>query len=297
VHPAKDERLLEEKKMKDALVLVTGHAEDDVRLGFTDKLAATFDADVDIVLANELPPPSVTSAMPLAVATQPAGLADAAAHDAAIKTGAKYEAHLRERVSKRKGRVRLTRLDETAGGLATHVSRLASTRDVFVCSLPGREHEHELAGTIMDRVLTDSGRSVIGLPRGWKDSQPVHHVTVAWNGSRESVRAITEAMPLLQRAMSVAVLLVDQLRRAGDETRPGADILLHLQRHGVEAKVVHISKEEMKTADAILTECKRLGADMLVMGAQAEGGVLQWFKGSVSRDVVARTEIPVLLAH
>jgi nucleotide-binding universal stress UspA family protein len=149
----------------------------------------------------------------------------------------------------------------------------------------------------MDRVLTDSGRSVIGLPRGWKDSQPVHHVTVAWNGSRESVRAITEAMPLLQRAMSVAVLLVDQLRRAGDETRPGADILLHLQRHGVEAKVVHISKEEMKTADAILTECKRLGADMLVMGAQAEGGVLQWFKGSVSRDVVARTEIPVLLAH
>lgn len=283
--------------MKDVLVLVSGHAEDDVRLGFADKLAATFDADVDIVLANELPPPSVTSAMPLAVATMPAGLKDTAAQEAARKVGAKYETHLRERVAKRKGRVRLTRLDETAGGLAAHVAKLASTRDVFVCSLPGREHEHELGGTIMDRVLTDSGRSVIGIPHGWKDSQPVHYVTVAWNGSRESARAVAEAMPLLRQAMAVAVLLVDQERRAGDESRPGADLLIHLQRHGVEAKVVHIAKEEMKTADAILTECKRLGADMLVMGAQAEGGVLQWFKGSVSRDVVARTEIPVLLAH
>lgn len=283
--------------MKDVLVLVTGHAEDDIRLGFADKLAATFDADVDIVLANELPPPSVASAMPLAVATVPSGQADTAAQEAARKAGAKYEAHLRERVSNRKGRVRLTRLDETAGGLATHVAKLASTRDAFVCSLPGREHEHELAGTIMDRVLTDSGRSVIGIPQGWKDSQPVHQVTIAWNGSRESVRAVTEAMPLLKQAQAVAVLLVDQTRRAGDDARPGADIMLHLQRHGVEAKVVHIAKEEMKTAEAILTESKRLGADMLVMGAQAEGGVLQWFKGSVSRDVVARTEIPVLLAH
>jgi len=283
--------------MKDILVLATGNAEDDVRLVYADKLSAAFDADVDIVLANELPSPSVTSAMPLATAAPPAGITDAAVREAALKAGTKYEAQIRKRVSAGNDRVTLMRVDDTAAGLATHVAKLARTRDIFVCTLPNREGDHDFAGTIMDRVLTESGRSVVGIPHGWRNAQPVRQMTIAWNGSRECVRAVTEAMPLLKQTQDVAVLLVDQLRRAGDESRPGADIMLHLRRHGVEAKLVRIAKEEMKTAEAILTECRRLGAEMLAMGAQAEGGVLQWLKGSVSRDVVARTEIPLLMAH
>lgn len=51
------------------------------------------------------------------------------------------------------------------------------------------------------------------------------------------------------------------------------------------------------TADAIIAEVNRLDADLLVMGAQAEGGLRQWFQSSVSRQVLADANIPLLIAN
>lgn len=252
--------------------------------------------DVDVVLANELPRPSAISALPMSVA-MPQPMVHPAEHNAAIRSGDERLRALETQFAARAKPVQIIRFDEFASVMGGAVAGAARTHNMFVCTLPGQERDFELSGTIMDRVLVEGGRGVIGVPAAYEGGHPIHNIAVAWNSSRESARADAEAIPLLTRAEAVVVLLVDQLRRAGTDTRPGDDVLLYLTRHGVKAKVARVAKETLKTSEAILAEAKRQNADLLVMGAQAEGGVLQWLRGSVSRDLVSKTFLPLLMAH
>ncbi len=56
-------------------------------------------------------------------------------------------------------------------------------------------------------------------PEHWNGTA-AEHIVVAWNARREARRAITDALPLLEAAQSVTVLLVDahkNARRCGKE--------------------------------------------------------------------------------
>ena len=68
-------------------------------------------------------------------------------------------------------------------------------------------------------------------------------VLVAWNASREATRAVNDAMPLLAAAEEVTVLAIDPREGPnGHGEVPGADISLHLARHGVKATINRSSR-------------------------------------------------------
>ena len=76
-----------------------------------------------------------------------------------------------------------------------------------------------------------------------ENSRPLDGVLVAWNASREATRAVNDAMPLLAVAEEVTVLAIDP--REGPNWHgqvPGADISLHLARHGVKATINRSSR-------------------------------------------------------
>ena len=282
--------------MKAILVLATGGEEDERRFAYADKIAQLFNADIDVILANALPPPSAISALPMSAA-MPQPVVDPAERDAAIRAGDEIQQKIHERFKGWSRTVNCLRVDEFASGLGKVAAATARTYDTCICTLPGRERDLELSGTILDAVLVGAGHCAIGIPASLDGGFPIRNITIAWNSSRESARSVVEAMPLLKQAESVTVLLVDQLRRAGTEKRPGDDVLQYLTRHGAKAKIARVAKEELKTSEAILAEAKRQNADLLVIGAQAEGGILQWLRGSVSRDLLAKTSLPLLMAH
>jgi nucleotide-binding universal stress UspA family protein len=123
-------------------------------------------------------------------------------------------------------------------------------------------------------------------------------VTVAWKNGRECSRAIAQAMPFLEKAREVFVLLVDQpVRRAGEEYREGDNVINHLDRHGIKATLVRVTSGKMDTSEAILLEATRMKANLLVMGAQTGGGLLKWFNSGISRGVISASAIPLLMAH
>ena len=72
---------------------------------------------------------------------------------------------------------------------------------------------------------------------------------------------------------------------------------MRLKHQEIEADLDIVSSEGLLTADAIIAEVRRLEADLLVLGAQAEGGIRQWFQNSVSRQVLADASIPLLIAN
>jgi nucleotide-binding universal stress UspA family protein len=121
---------------------------------------------------------------------------------------------------------------------------------------------------------------------------------IGWDGSREATRAINDAIPLLSNAESVTVLTVDATTGShahGDI--PGADIALHLARHGIKARTERAISAGIGPANTLLSRASDLQADLLVMGAYGLSRFRELLLGGVTRTVLETMTVPVLMAH
>jgi nucleotide-binding universal stress UspA family protein len=117
-------------------------------------------------------------------------------------------------------------------------------------------------------------------------------VMVAWKATRESARALSAAMPLLQSAQSVRVAL------DGDTTPLHRDLLLaHLHRHGIQATTHELSSSPSSAGEAILSMAADGGADLIVMGCYGHSRAREFVLGGASRTVLESMTVPVLMAH
>lgn len=158
---------------------------------------------------------------------------------------------------------------------------------------------------IVEDVLFSSGRPVLVIPyigtpgRGRSGGLDFgHNVMVAWDAGRESARAVNDAIPMLERARQVEVVAVNPdrgLRHHGDE--PGADIALHLSRHGINVDVKVVEARDMGTADTVLSRISDRGSDLLVMGGYGHGRMREIALGGVTRNILKHMTVPVLMSH
>jgi len=145
-----------------------------------------------------------------------------------------------------------------------------------------------------ERITLASGRPILVVPYAGQFEKIGRYVLVAWNGSREAARAVADAMPILASAEAVTVLMVDP--QAGVDL-PGADIALHLARHGVKAQVERTVSADVPIAEVLLSRAADLGADLLVMGAYGHSRVRELLLGGATRSILASMTIPVLMSH
>ncbi len=147
----------------------------------------------------------------------------------------------------------------------------------------------------IEALLFGSGRPILLVPAAGRYTAPGRHVLVAWNGSREAARAVADAMPVLQRAQHVTVLSADP---AGAARRvPGADIALHLARHGVKVATSTTYAGDIGIGDALLNRATDLGADMLVMGGYGHSRTREAIFGGATRHVLEHMTLPVFMSH
>jgi len=139
------------------------------------------------------------------------------------------------------------------------------------------------------------GRPVLVVPRYGTFRTLGEHVLVAWNGSREATRAVGDAMPLLERARRVTVLSIDPQDPAG--RRPGADIALHLARHGIKVEASDTPGTDITVGDVILSYAADRGVDLMVMGAYGHTRMREMLLGGVTRHLLQHMTVPVLMSH
>ena len=117
-------------------------------------------------------------------------------------------------------------------------------------------------------------------------------VLVAWDGGPEAAAALRAALPLLRIAGQIHVVTV----REKQSDFPATDALSYLSRHEVHAEL-HEVVASGSIADAIVETAKRLGAQMIVMGVFGHSRLRELLMGGVSRDLLDKSEVPLLLAH
>ena len=142
-----------------------------------------------------------------------------------------------------------------------------------------------------------SGRPTLIVPYAGRFETTGKRVLVAWSRTRESARAINDALPILERASHVTVLSINPRRGEDANDLPGADIALHLARHGVKAEAASTVAADIDVGNALLSRAADLGADLIVMGCYGHSRMRELILGGATREVLRHMTVPVLMSH
>ena len=93
-----------------------------------------------------------------------------------------------------------------------------------------------IARIALEMLGPGAGRPVLLVPEG-RNHLRGKAVVFAWKDSREARRALTDALPLLQRAEDVMVTVVHGPDETVEEQQL-ADVVANLKRHGVRARAL-----------------------------------------------------------
>lgn len=261
------------------------------RVAFAIAMAAEFDCHLTGLVTAIQPtiPPMIMGEVPgtLLESQRRASLeAAVTARDAfsaaSQKAGVAYEAHL---------------VETSEGTTPSTLAAYARVADLTILGQAEEDDPLAIRELLVESALFDSGRPVLVVPHSGHDSPRFGRAIVAWDGRREAARAVHDALPLLKRMDEIEVVVADDHAPAASAANPGADLALHLARHGLHVTAKIIGSRDVGVADAILSHGADYGADILVMGGYGHSRLRQFIMGGATRGILTSMTVPTLLSH
>jgi len=142
--------------------------------------------------------------------------------------------------------------------------------------------------TSIEALLFETGRPVLFVPYAGEPAQKIKKVMVAWNGTRESARAVFDAMPFIEEAEEVEVLTVDAPDTL-EQSSPmaGAEIAASIARHGVKVTAVPEHSAGVPVSAVIANRVADNGFDLVIMGAYSHARITEFLFGGVTRSILS----------
>jgi nucleotide-binding universal stress UspA family protein len=140
-----------------------------------------------------------------------------------------------------------------------------------------------------------AGRPILVAPDAHEHFD-LRRAVVGWKDTRETRRAIVDALPLLRAAEQVSVVEI-----ADPDDLPEARVRLDevvgwLGHHGVTAQAV-VSPAKGDDAGELKAIAREQGADLIVAGAYGHSRLREWAFGGVTRALLRNPPACLLLAH
>jgi nucleotide-binding universal stress UspA family protein len=284
--------------LRDLVVLLDGSARDEAKLASAVQLARRNDAHVTGLCPLELLLPADMAfalggypdlwALP-EFARQIEGQAKAKA--------AVIEANFRE-VLRREG-ISGDWVLEPGSLIPAVMHRVHATDLIIVGQTDPENPPPATARTLIEDILMTAGRPLLLIPYAGKFDTIGTNALVGWTPTRESARAVHDALPLLATSAKILVLTVET-PRAGSDTRelPTAEIAEHLARHQLDVSAARtVVSDGLSPADALLDYASDIGADLLVVGGYGHSRTREMIMGGVTRDLLQHMTLPVLMSH
>ncbi len=169
--------------------------------------------------------------------------------------------------------------------------------DVAVLGQHDPEQGERVPADLVERVVFESGRPVLVVPSVGHYAEVGRRVLVAWTGSRESARAVQDALPFMQGADEVRVVSFQEAAEgAAAGGAPPVSVVAHLRTHGIDAKYERMLVDERGILDPVLNRGADMNADLTVLGAYPARGLLGG-RSTTTRDILGTMTTPVLLSY
>jgi nucleotide-binding universal stress UspA family protein len=172
------------------------------------------------------------------------------------------------------------------------LTRWARSVDLLVLGQHDPEHLTELRSP--EDIILGCGLPVLVVPYVGVYDHVGENSLVAWNGSREAVRAAHDALNLLKTPGPVTILSVNP---SSEERQYEFHMHRLFAQHDLEPKIEHIVSKELSPAEAVLSRIADFSNDMLVMGAFSHSRLRQIILGGMTRDILNHMTVPVLMSH
>lgn len=180
------------------------------------------------------------------------------------------------------------------GGMSDQICELAQCTDIVVLGQYEREgaaEHHPLS--LAEAVAIDCGRPVLVVPAD-VDTREMRRALIAWDGGREAVRAVHDALPILRQSKAVVeIACIDE----GEPKGSLQSLIDHLERHRI-AVGGNVHLHAIDSAASALIDRLRTGHfGLLIMGAYGHPAWLEFLFGGTTSSALTNASVPVLVSR
>jgi nucleotide-binding universal stress UspA family protein len=186
---------------------------------------------------------------------------------------------------------------ESATHLMLHHARAA---DLVVVEQPDASVGAFDGLCLSEEVMLGAGRPVLVVPKSFAPAHVGERVLIGWNDSRESARALFDALPFLKQARIVHVVAgkpAPTIVLDAEPPSPTAEVTKTLERHGIGCTVIELDPAPSDMAAALHTTAQEHGCDLVVMGGYGHWRFSEFVFGGATRGMLREMTIPVLMSH
>lgn len=161
----------------------------------------------------------------------------------------------------------------------------------------GQKGEHvdligDLMGSNAERIVRQSVKPCLVTPAKYR---PIQKILAAYDGSGHASQALREAAELAKAAdMELAVLAIADRENREEMEAHVKDAVDLAADHGVQASSL---VEEGDVVDLILSKASEWESDLIVMGAYGHGRIREMILGSTTTQIIATSDLPVMLVR
>lgn len=181
-------------------------------------------------------------------------------------------------------------------------SAISAVSSAFACDLIVTQQSDPStpgdAANDLETLLFETGRPVLLIPYTCTDALEFKKVVIAWKDSKEAARTVFDALPIIAKASSVEILVIDG---EDDAEKSGmmnaAEIAAALDRHGIKVEIRNEISGSIPVSAAIENRLSDFGADLLIMGAYSRPRIAERIFGGVTTTIMQTMITPTFLSH
>ncbi|MHA7774353.1 universal stress protein [Roseibium sp. M-1] len=182
------------------------------------------------------------------------------------------------------------------GGPLENVLVHCRPTDLVVIGQANPDKPEPMRELLIETILFESGVPVLLVPYiGSKSYQP-KNVLVGWDGSSTATRAIHAALPVLEKADKITLLVIEK-KATKAHGQPGADVANYLARHNMDVTIEVVTNPQASVADTVLNYVSDHSNDLVVMGGYGHSRMREFLFGGATREILEAMTVPVLMAH
>jgi len=183
---------------------------------------------------------------------------------------------------------------EDDADLVRYVSRQARNADLLVTAVAQGDIFDGTRAMHTGALVMQIGRPVLLVPLAARTAK-LDRLLVGWKDTRETRRAVADALPLM-RGAEVTVVEVAAEGHMEAARRHLDDLVAWLMQHGVAAKSYPVASTGDDAAD-LHAAADRERCDVIVAGAYGHSRVREWMLGGVTKDLLMSPRRCSLVSH